>query len=307
MQKSPQKYLSGQINSTGPLIIIVGQTASGKSALAMSLAAEYDSEIICADSRTLYRGMDIGTAKPSIADQKSIPHHLLDIVDPSERISAHKFVQLAQKSMHEIWANGKIPIVVGGSGMYVDALVYGYTFERKRDDATEESLALVGLAGLQQRVRDRYGSQVTGDEYKNERRLRAILDRGISSNSDRSALKYECIFIGLQIDDSVLKQRIEVRTNQMFESGLVDEVIGLRERYGESAPGLQATGYREVVQGLAMGLDVSEIKVAVRRATWQLARKQRTWFKRNPYIHWVKDETAARREIAIYMGKSEIQ
>lgn len=307
MQKSPQKYLSGQIKGSAPLIIIVGQTASGKSALAMSLAAEYDSEIICADSRTLYREMDIGTAKPSIADQKSIPHHLLDIVDPSERISAHKFVQLAQKSMHDIWAKGKVPMVVGGSGMYVDALVYGYSFERKRDDATEESFALVGLADLQQQVRDRYGSLVSDDDYKNERRLRAILDRGISNNSDRSALKYECIFIGLQIDDSVLKQRIEVRTNQMFESGFVDEVIGLRERYGESAPGLQATGYREVVQGLAMGLDVSEIKMAVKRATWRLARKQRIWFKRNPYIHWVKDETAARREIAIYMGKSEIQ
>lgn len=307
MQKSLQKSPNDRFNQPGPLIVIVGQTASGKSSLAMKIAAEYDGEIICADSRTMYRGMDIGTAKPSISDQKAVPHHLLDIVNPSERISAHKFVQLAQKTMNDIWVKDKLPIVVGGSGMYIDALVFGYSFKRKPGEATDKSLTPASLVDLQQRVRDRYGSDVSDDDYKNERRLRAILDRGIVSTSDRFALNYECICIGLQVDDIELKQRIEARTSQMFALGFVEEVIGLQARYGESAPGLQATGYREVVRGLSMGLDVLEIQTSVNRATWQLARKQRTWFKRNTYIHWVKGEASAQREVAIYMGQSEIQ
>lgn len=307
MQKLLQKSLSGQFNDSAPLIVIVGQTASGKSALAMSIAAEYDCEIICADSRTVYREMDIGTAKPTMSDQKAVPHHLLDIVYPSERLSAHKFVQLAQKSMKDIWAKGKIPIVVGGSGMYIDALIFGYNFERKQDGVKDERTEPDELIALQQRVRDRYGADVSDDDYMNERRLRSILERGIVSSSDRSTLKYECILIGLLVDGSELKQRIEVRTSQMFDFGFVEEVTYLQKRYGELAPGLQTTGYQEVVQGLSVGLDVSDIQAAVNRSTWQLARKQRTWFKRNPFIHWVKDEAAARREIAIYMGKSDIQ
>lgn len=306
LQKSPRKSKSALFNRSGPLVVIVGQTASGKSALAMQIAKKHDGEIVCADSRTVYKGMDIGTAKPPKADQKKVQHYLLDIVDPSERMSAHDFVRLSKKALNSIWSRNKLPIVVGGSGMYIDALIFGYTF-RNNDVVPLKRYEQMSLSQLQSEAKQRFGGVISEQDYKNPRRLQALLQRGFASNNDRSALNLDCLVLGLELSDGVLKERIRLRTKEMFTDGFTNEVKRLLKKYPPSAPGLQATGYREVVDGLENGLDKDKIAQAVERATWQLARKQRTWFRRNKHIQWMQSSDQAIREVSIYLEQSKLQ
>mgnify|MGYP000858150630 CR=1 FL=1 len=303
LQKSQQKLQNEQLKQTGPLICIVGQTASGKSALAMQLAKHYDGEIVCADSRTMYRKMDIGTAKPSNADRKIVRHHLLDIVDPSERVSAHSFVQLAKKAIKAAWRRNKVPIVVGGSGLYIDALLFDYAFRSTLDTVENDVDSGLDLMQLQAEVRARYRDGVSQEDFRNPRRLAQILKRGLASDQDRHDIKYDCLIIGLEVEAETLRARITARTYQMLEAGLKEEVISIRDEYGEHAPGLQSTGYREMLQSS----DEATIAQRINAATWQLARKQRTWFRRNPYIRWCQSEDEAHTLVATYLAQSPLQ
>lgn len=221
------------------IVVIVGMTASGKSAVAMKLAQERNGEIICADSRTIYKGMDIGTAKPSPTDRKAVRHHLLDIITPDQKFTVADFQKQANAAIKDIASRGKLPIVVGGTGLYVDALIYNYSF-------------------------------------------------GGPKAGQRQALRPNTLVLGTRLPDDTIKLRITERIEQMFARGLEAEVKQLAGQYGWQSFGLTAIGYREF-QPFFKGDDkitTEEVKEQIKKATWQYARRQRTWFKRSTDIHW---------------------
>jgi tRNA dimethylallyltransferase len=238
-----------------PLLAIVGPTASGKSAVALELAKRLDGEIICADSRTIYRGMDIGTAKPSNEEQAQVPHHLLDVVDPSERYTAAQFKSAAEAAIEDIKNRGKLPIMVGGTGLYSDSVLFDYRFT---------------------------GSSTERDEI-NPRHAKE------GNQSDRQQMRPDAVVYGLVVPKEALDRRIAVRVGHMLDKGLLDEVEALAEQYGWEAPGLQAIGYKEFKNYLADEQNLEETKQQIIRNTILYAKRQRTWFRRNEGIQWLDD------------------
>lgn len=241
--------------SAEPLLVIVGPTASGKTALAIQLAKQFNGEIICADSRTIYKGMDIGTAKPTAEEQDGVRHHLLDVVNPDESFTVADFQRLVYQAIDDIHGRGKLPIIVGGSGLYIDSVIYGYDFaatSSERDPQNPRHLA--------------------ADAPRQELRLRD-----------------STLVIGMQVDPEVLRERIGRRVADMLDVGLVDEVKRLSDLYDWSLSPMQAPAYK-AFRGYIEGSKTMEEAVSD-FVTYdsQLAKKQRTWFKRNNSIHWLTD------------------
>ncbi|MEI7818548.1 MAG: tRNA (adenosine(37)-N6)-dimethylallyltransferase MiaA [bacterium] len=305
LQKSLQKPNSDQLNQAGPLIVLLGQTASGKSSLGMAMAEKYQGEIICADSRTMYRGMDIGTAKPSQQDRHKIQHYLLDIVEPTKSVSAHEFVQLAKSSLETIWAQKKPAFLIGGSGMYIDALIYDYHFRSIL--AKDEDPRNLTESALHERAQALYPFEYEQIDNKNRRRLEHLIERGPVNSEDRQQLAYNVLIIGLETTKEVLQVRIQARTHQMLEAGFVDEVRDLIRLYGVDIPGLQTTGYKQVKQYLDGVIEEVDLESAINQATWQLAKKQKTWFKRNHFISWCEDNDTVEQEISTYLEQWRLQ
>lgn len=235
-----------------PLVVIVGPTASGKTALAIELALQLDGEIICADSRTVYKGMDIGTAKPTPEERAKIPHHLLDVVDPDEDFTVADFKRLAEAAIKDIKSRGKLPIMVGGSGLYIDAVLFDYQFAS--EDAPRDS--------------------------KNPRHLSKDVSR------QKNNLREDAIVIGLEVSRDVLKQRIADRVDGMVDGGFLDEVTQLSANFPDSKA-LHAPGYKAFLEYLNGRLTLLEAKALFIKNDYQLAKRQMTWFKRNPSIQWV--------------------
>ena len=254
---------------TSKVVFIVGETASGKSALALNIAEQFNGEIICADSRTVYKGMDIGTAKPSPAERSQIPHHLLDMVNPDETYSAAAFKQQANDAINAIAKRGKLPIVVGGTGLYIDALLFDYSFSAK--DAKRDS--------------------------QNPRHL----DKGEAVT--KKELRPNTLILGLQIKREILKQRITDRVNKMVSAGFVEEVRTLIDKYGEENRALQAPGYRAFARYCKGGISLDEAEQAFIQNDLYLAKRQRTWFKRNKYIQWVDDPSQAVALVTTFLNK----
>lgn len=236
---------------TEPLVVIVGPTASGKTALAIELAQKRDGEIVCADSRTVYKGLDIGTAKPTPKEQAAVPHHLLDVVEPDEPFTVADFKRLADEAIADIAARGKVPILVGGSGLYVDAVIYDYTFS----------------------------DQQAPKDPKNPRHLSSDIQK-----TDTKLRKNICI-IGLDTEREVLKRRITERVDRMIHAGFLDEVRWAKENYPNSKA-LDSTSYKAFMKYLDGSLTLDEAKALFVRNDYQLAKRQMTWFKRNNSIQW---------------------
>lgn len=241
-----------------PLVVIVGETASGKSALAMELAKQFDGEIICADSRTIYKGMDIGTAKPSKHDQSEVKHYLLDVVEPGQRYSAAQFKVDALKAIEDISNRGKLPIMVGGTGLYIDAVVFDYGFT---------------------------GGDLPRDP-DNPRHISKDAPR------DRDGLRQNTLLIGVSRDRLDLETRIEVRVRQMIEDGFANEVNNLLSKYGSDNEAMSGIGYRTFVKYVQGDITLDEAIAEFVRGDKSLAKRQRTWFKRNKSIHWIKPSQA---------------
>jgi len=263
-----------------PLLVIVGETASGKSALALELAQRLDGELICADSWTVRRELNIGSAKPSAEEQALVRHHLLDVVGPDEDFTAAVFKGLANDAIKDIAKRGKLPIMVGGTGLYVDGVLYDYGFLQEGDrskrvkyDAmsVEEVLAEVQAEGIE-----------LGDvDTRNKRRLIRLLETN-GARPTRSELRENTLIIGLRPDRDELNTRIERRVDAMLAAGLESEVRGLVERYGWEAEGLKGVGYGQWRDAKSP----EEARQKIIKATADLAKRQRTWFKRNNSIHW---------------------
>lgn len=229
------------ITNNPPVIVILGPTASGKSALALNLAERFNGELIAADSRTIYRGMDIGTAKPSSEEQRRVKHHLIDIRTPDQTFSAAEFQRLAQAAIGDITARGKLPIVVGGTGLYIDALIYDFTFRPLGDPEQRRALEQLTIEQLQAKLTEDGIPWPSND--RNPRHLVRALEAG-GAGTERSPLRPNTLVIGLSPDKAVLDERIAKRVEQMVAVGFPDEVRQLAAEYGWDAPGLQAPGYK---------------------------------------------------------------
>ncbi len=283
---STSSVLSPQSSVSRPLVAVVGETASGKSALAMRLAEVFDGEIICADSRTIYTGMDIGTAKPTAADRSHIPHRILDVISPDQRFSAADFKAQAEAAITDIHTRGKLPIIVGGTGLYVDAVLYDFAFRDAADPAQREKLEKLSVEELQQALTEKEISLPNNPQ--NPRHLiRALETNG--QPSERQLIRGNTLVLGLKIDRELLEQRIEKRIDDMITTGLLEEIETLAQKYSWDAPGLQAPGYRAFRPYFAGQIDLATAKKQFAQNDKQLAKRQRTWFKRNQDIQWVSD------------------
>lgn len=271
------------VANLAPLIVIVGPTASGKSAFALEIAKEYGGEIICADSRTVYKGMDIGTGKPSIQEQAQVRHHLLDLVTPDQTFTVVDFSILARETIKDIWQRGKWPILVGGSGLFVDAIIFNFGFGPKPSNSQRVRLGGLSVDELRAEL---INLQIPlPQNQKNKRHLiRAIEVQGLLQQ--KKELRPNTIVVGLATSREILDANIEARTQEMLRSGVVNEAKELAKKYGWSSEPMKSNIYRAlkpVVEGRALS---NEILEDIKRADRRLAKKQMTWFKRNKDIQW---------------------
>jgi len=267
-----------------PLLVIVGETASGKTELAIKLARQFRGEIICADSWTVRREADIGTAKPSAEEQKLVPHHLLDVVAPDEDFTAAVFKRLANRAISDISARGKLPIMVGGSGLYVDGVIYDYGFLAGGDRAARQELNKLGLDQLLERIKA-LGIGLGAVDTRNKRRLIRLIETNGAVPSKKE-LRPATLIIGLKTEHDVLEERIIKRADTMLAAGLETEVRGLADRYGWDCEALKGVGYAQWKDSLLGSQTWPQTRQKIIKANLDLAKRQRTWFKRNKSIHW---------------------
>lgn len=272
---------------TGPLVVVVGETASGKSALAMALAQKYDGELICADSWTVRRECDIGTAKPSLKEQQLVRHHLLDVVGPDEDFTAAVFKGLAQQAMNDIASRGKLPIMVGGTGLYVDGVLFDYNFLPEGVPGLRDELNRLTIEQLLQRI-TATGLELGEVDVRNKRRLIRLLETG-GAEQTRAELRPHTLLLGLQPERAELIIRIRQRVDGMLAAGLESEIDQLQSRYGWDCEGLRGIGYREWQDYFAGRQSLPATRDRIISSTVGLAKRQRTWFKRNKSIHWLSD------------------
>ena len=296
-----QARLNSVSSRKNKLVTIVGPTASGKTQVALDLAKIIPAEIICADSRTVYKELDIGTAKPTAEDRSLIPHYGLDLVLPGEKYSVANFAGYAEGVMHDIWARNKTAILVGGSGLYLDAVLFGYEFRNQTRDIKDlEEYSNDELIQLSKRL---YPGAINTIDVKNTRRLQQLILRGPANTSDRESLKYEVKIIGIDPGLENLQIRIEKRTDNMLSQGFVQECDNLIKKYNKDCPTLQTTGYSAVVKYLTGKQDLDMMREQIIVDTKRLAKKQRTWFRRNPFITWMQDENTAIDTAVSYLSK----
>jgi tRNA dimethylallyltransferase len=275
------------------MICIIGPTGSGKSALGMALAKELEGEIIAADSRTIYKGMDIGTAKPNVDDRTTIFHHLIDIINPNEEFSAAEFKKNALKAIKDINSRKHIPIIVGGTGLYVNGLIYDYKFPAGGRNDTRIMLENTDLDVLVERLRILDPVAYNRIDLKNSRRvIRALETIGISSQSNER-LNPNILLIGLRPNIEQLNKQIVQRTNEMLRLGLVKEVRELIIKWGRNPRAFNSPGYAEIIKFIDNSISLSETINLINLHTLQLAKRQLTWFKRNEDILWFDSPTDA--------------
>ncbi len=274
------------------LLVIVGPTASGKTSLAIDIAKEYDGEIICADSRTIYKGMDIGTAKPSKEERQEIRHHILDIIEPGMVFSAADFKKACAEAVEDIRSRGKLPIIVGGSGMYIDAYLFDYQFRSSKSEVDVSEMTDDQILDIANKT---YPEAMKDIDHRNIQRVVQLLERGPVDKSDTKMLKIKCKVVGINPEILILKQNIEGRTKQMLSNGFVQEVESLRKKYGAECSTLQTIGYKQVNALLNGKLDLNDVENTINRATQNLAKRQITWFKRNKAIDWVQNSDKAKK------------
>jgi len=287
--------------SDRPVIFIVGQTASGKTALAIEIAKKYKAEIICADSRTIYKHMDKGTAKPSIEECSGVPHYGLDLITPDQFYSAAEFKEYAKQKINEIHSRVGIPIVVGGTGLYIDGVLYDYLFSKPNDKKTRESLTALSLDELQSKAKQ-LGITEEDVNFKNHRHLsNAVARGGVIKQSKNKKDNY--LVLGIKVDKEVLDKRIENRAIKIINNGLEKEVKELLNSYGPDAPGLNAPAYKAFIKYSQNKISYSEAEQEFIKQDKRLSKRQKTWFKRNKDIIWINNLTEAVSEVENFLSK----
>ena len=276
---------AGGVKSELPLIVIQGPTASGKTKLAIELATAFNGEIICADSRTIYRYMDIGTAKPTLTERSLVPHWGLDLIDPGEVFSAADFQKYAMAKIQEIRGRGHVPFLVGGTGLYVDAVVFDYTFTPRANPEQRQLLEKYSVSELQEYC---IKNSIKLPENKNNKRyLVRCIEQKNDPNPVKSAPLSTSIIVGIATDRDILRQRIAERTEHIFECNVVEEAIKLGKIYGWGNEAMTGNIYRLVKSYLDGAATLAEIKEKNTTADWRLAKRQLTWMRRNSFITWM--------------------
>lgn len=283
-------------------IAIVGPTATGKTAMSLRLAERFGGEIVCADSRTLYRGMDIGTAKPTVLQQLRVPHHLLDILDPGERLSAGAYKQLAEEAIMGIAGRSKVPLLVGGSGLYADAVLFDYQFPAEAEPEKRVRLEALGDGELLELLAAENLQAYEQVDLANRRRvIRAIETAGETPTRRREILP-QALVLGTMLNKEIVQKRIEQRVEEMLEEGFIDEVRTIGETFGWDSSAMDIIGYRAFRGYLFEEKSLEEAKADFARGDMALYKKQVTWFKRNDAIQWVATADEAERLVAEFLG-----
>ena len=295
-----------------PLLVIVGPTAVGKTALSLQLAQQFQGEIISADSRLFYRGMDIGTAKPTPAERTAVPHHLIDICAPDETITLGTYQALAYAAIDEIQARSKLPILVGGTGQYVMAVVEGWGIPRVPPrPALRAALRRLGQAELARWLRQLDPVAAARIDARNVRRVVRALEVTLVAGVPMTALQekrpppYRIEMIGLHREREALYERIDARVDKMMAAGLLAEVERLQAAgYGRRLPAMSGLGYRQLHDYLAGERSLAEAVARIKFETHRFVRQQATWFRQDdPRIAWfAMDEAGVETAVATHVA-----
>jgi len=282
------------------LVAILGPTGSGKTALSLEIASRFQGEIVNCDSVAIYREFRIGTAKPTAEEQSRVRHHLLDELEPTRYTTAGEYARKARKVIQEIRERGALPVIAGGTGLYLRALLDGLFPGPERSEALRETLRARAkengpqhLHRLLRRLDPKAAEKIhTNDVPKLVRAIEVSLSAKQPMSQQwergRDALRgFTILRIGLDPDRALLYDRINRRVEAMFEAGLIEETRNLREKYGDAARPLETIGYKQVVQLLRGELDVKQAIAAVQQAHRNYAKRQMTWFRREPEVEWI--------------------
>lgn len=283
------------------VIVICGPTASGKTALSIKLAKKVNGEIISSDSMQIYKNMDIGTAKPTIEEMEGIPHHLIGFVEPNQRYSVAEFKKDAEAAIEKIVAKGKTPIVVGGTGLYVDSLIYGIEYQdieldEKYRQELEKRVVDEGLEKLYEEAKKIDPQAIEKISLNDKKRILRILEiyKATGKNkteqeieSRKKGVKYDYKVFAINWEREILYERINKRVDIMIEQGLIQEVEELLKKYTEFPTAMQGLGYKEVVEYLQGETTREEMIEKIKMETRRYAKRQITWFKKNKQTIWI--------------------
>lgn len=303
-----------------PIICLAGPTASGKTALAVELAKEFNGEVVSCDSMQVYKRMDIGTAKPSVDEMQGIPHHMIDVAEPTEDFSVSRYCAQAAPIVEDIVARGKTAIIAGGTGLYMDSLIKGNDFAPFPSTGVRERLEAQadaqGMEAMQAWLRsiDPEAADRIHDRKRLLRALEVYLETGetITEHNRKTQLlppRFTPLWLGLDFKDrQQLYDRIDLRVTKMLEMGLVEEIRGLLDSgIPESATAMQAIGYKEFVDALEGRGTIEEAADSVRQSSRRYAKRQLTWFRRNKAMHWLLREADTQPEEIFRSARQIIQ
>ncbi len=285
------------ITNKAKIVVVVGPTASGKTALSLEIAKRFNGEIVSADSRQIYRGMDIGTAKPSDEELKKTGHHLINIKKPDQDYSAGQYKKDALVAIRKILKAGKLPIIVGGTGLYVDVIVKNLDIPEVKENKKlraelEKEIQIKGLDFIFKKLvkLDPEAAYIV-DPYNPRRVIRALeialaTGKPFSMQRKNGPPIFDFVQIGLKLVPEKLKEKIQQRTRKMIKNGLVEEVRSLTKKYGYKTKAFDAIGYREIMDYLKNKTNLNEAECLINKNTWHYAKRQTTWFKRSPEAKW---------------------
>jgi tRNA dimethylallyltransferase len=273
-----------------PLVVITGPTGSGKTGLALELAERFGGEIICADSRTVYKGMDIGTAKPTPEEQARVPHYLLDVVEPGEPFTAADFKRLADAAIAGIRSRSKVPFLVGGTGLYIDAVVLNYEFGEPADEKKRQELNALSIDELQSMIRSQ--RLVMPENPLNKRHLVRVLELDGQTTSRKHKPDDNTIVVAITTDKNVLRERVEKRAHDMFSSGVIEEAKQLGEKYGWESEAMTGNIYPILHKVINGEITKEEAVQKFITSDMRLVKRQLTWLRRHEYVKWLPLEQA---------------
>lgn len=269
-----------------PLIIIAGPTASGKSSIAIKLAKKINGVIINADSRQIYKELQIGTARPLPKDMERIPHYLYGHISVKDNYNIYKY----QKDVFNILTKipqEQVPILVGGTGLYIDSIVYNYKLEENNKNTLRKELTEMSLKDLQSKVPDSTLELLNNSDRNNKRRLIRIIEKGTNSMEKGEPFPHK--YFVLDISTDILKQNVKNRAENMIKEGLIEENKILREAHLTNLPALNSIGYTEFNGYFEGDKNISQVQDEIYKNTLKYIKRQKTWFRRNPNVIWTND------------------
>lgn len=300
-----------------PIVYVIGgPTASGKSKLAVELAKKVNGEIISADSMQIYKEMNIGTAKVNKEEMQGVQHYLVDFVSPDERYSVSNFKKDAEKAIEEILEKGKTPIVVGGTGLYIDSLIYGIEFQneevdleyREKLNKIADEKGLESLYKKAQKIDPEAMKKISINDRKRIIRVLEIYHKTGKTKTEqelqsrKNEVKYEYKVFAITMDREKLYERIEKRVDSMIEQGLIEEVKQILNKYHTFPTAMQGLGYKEVVEYLEGSCTKEEMIEKIKKETRHYAKRQLTWFRKNKETIWLDGEKSTDENVSIILG-----